>query len=147
VYKALATASGQEKWFPNRCHFLTKAGKKRLKRELARKGDKVYMWMVYGGGVDGTERILDARKDRMLKLSFGAAGRLEFTLKKSGKGTLLELVQDEIPTTPKARVEFHMGCRTGWTFFLTNLKSVLEKGPDLRESDPRRVKNTMLVNM
>jgi hypothetical protein len=40
-----------------------------------------------------------------------------------------------------------MGCRTGWTFFLTNLKSILEKGPDLRESDPRRIKETFLVNM
>ena len=147
VYRALATASGMEKWYPNRATFHNKTGKKRLRTELARKGDSVYMWLVYGGGADGTLKVLDARKDRMLKMTFGSAGRIWFTLRKSGGGTVLELIQHRIPTTPRARVDFHMGCRTGWTFFLTNLKSVMEKGPDLRESDSLRITKTFLVNM
>ncbi|MCH7945318.1 MAG: SRPBCC domain-containing protein, partial [Armatimonadetes bacterium] len=30
-------------------------------------------------------------------------------------------------------------CKLGWSFFLTNLKSVYEGGLDLRETDPERV--------
>ena len=54
---------------------------------------------------------------------------------------------NRIPTGPKARIESHLGCRTGWTFFLVNLKSVAEGGPDLRETDVRRASDTALVNM
>jgi hypothetical protein len=32
-------------------------------------------------------------------------------------------------------IEF-LDCRDGWTFYLTNLKCVIEGGPDLREKDP-----------
>ena len=29
-----------------------------------------------------------------------------------------------------------MGCNLGWSFFITNLKALLEHGIDLRETDP-----------
>ncbi len=147
VYKTLATAGGLEKWFPNVARFASKAGTVRKRNELTRKGDAYYKWFIYAGGVEGTGKVLDARKDRLLKMTFGTNGQITFTLRRQGSGTLVELTQDRIPTTPKARIDSHMGCRTGWTFFLTNLKSVLEGGPDLRETDPKRAKDIALVNM
>ena len=52
--------------------------------------------------------------------------------------TMLRLVQENIPNTPKTNVSLHMGCNMGWSFFMTNLKALLEYGVDLREKDPDR---------
>ncbi|MFN2293057.1 MAG: hypothetical protein ACK2U0_01470, partial [Candidatus Promineifilaceae bacterium] len=52
--------------------------------------------------------------------------------------TLLELVQENMPDTPEAQVSWHMGCNLGWSFFMTNLKALLEYGVDLRETDQER---------
>lgn len=30
---------------------------------------------------------------------------------------------------------FFIECRKGWTFYMTNLKSILENGPDLRNKN------------
>jgi hypothetical protein len=38
----------------------------------------------------------------------------------------------------KALESANMGCREGWAFLLTNLKSVLEHGIDLRDRAPDR---------
>ena len=40
--------------------------------------------------------------------------------------------------TPAANVSWHLGCNLGWSFFMTNLKGLLEHGVDLRETDPER---------
>lgn len=147
VYRALATSAGLETWFPNVARYIERRGRNRRRTEPAKAGDTYYKWFVYAGGVEGTGKVLKARKDRLLALTFGTNGDICFALTTTGRGTLVELVQNRIPTGPKARVESHLGCRTGWTFFLTNLKSVLEGGHDLRETDPQRARDVSLVNM
>ncbi|MHC4505510.1 MAG: hypothetical protein ACYTFI_19570 [Planctomycetota bacterium] len=53
--------------------------------------------------------------------------------------TELRLIQTGIPNTPEGRVFGHLNCRSCWIFFLTNLKSVLDGGRDLRDPDPDKV--------
>jgi uncharacterized protein YndB with AHSA1/START domain len=88
-----------------------------------------------------------ARKPTLYKITFSPNGEITVRISKDGKYSLVELIQNKIPTSAKGKIDSHMGCRTGWTFFLTNLKSVLEGGPDLRELDAERAKQTFLVNM
>ena len=57
----------------------------------------------------------------------------------AGAQTELHLTQTGISDTPDGHVFGHLNCRSCWIFFLTNLKSVLESGPDLRDQDPARV--------
>ena len=52
--------------------------------------------------------------------------------------TRLRLVQENMPDTPQGHVGWHMGCNLGWSFFMTNLKALLEHGVDLRETDRER---------
>jgi uncharacterized protein YndB with AHSA1/START domain len=47
--------------------------------------------------------------------------------------TMVELVQHHGHADLEARQECYVGCLQGWTFYLANLKSVLEHGVDLRE--------------
>lgn len=47
----------------------------------------------------------------------------------------MELVQAKIPTDEISKVRLHLGCQNGWTFYLTNLKSIMEGGLDLRNKN------------
>ena len=49
--------------------------------------------------------------------------------------TIAELTQDNIPDDDQGKHYWHVGCKTGWTFYLTNLKSLCEGGVDLRNKD------------
>ena len=147
TYRLLATGAGLARWFPNEAVFRDGAGRARRPTELARRGDAYFKRFIYAGGVKGEGKVLAARRDRLFKISFGENGEVCFTLRPKDRGTLVELVQDKIPTSPRSRIDSHLGCRTGWTFFLVNLKSVAEGGPDLRETDVKRSRDTALVNM
>jgi len=48
---------------------------------------------------------------------------------------VVELWQENIPGDEDSKVNLHMGCTKGWTFYLTNLKSILEGGIDLRNKN------------
>lgn len=48
---------------------------------------------------------------------------------------LVELSQKEIPTDEMSNKEIHPGYNLGWPFYLVNLKSVYEDGPDLRNKN------------
>ena len=55
---------------------------------------------------------------------------------KSKKGiTLLELTQDKIPIERNPVKNLYVQCSVGWTFYLANLKSVIEGGKDLRNKN------------
>jgi len=46
--------------------------------------------------------------------------------------TMVELTQSDIPLDEDSIHNLYVGCSRGWTFYLTNLKSILEGGIDLR---------------
>ena len=54
-----------------------------------------------------------------------------FSLKKKGKGTLLSLTHRGFKSGKKW-VALYGGVESGWAYYLTNLRSVLEHGIDLR---------------
>ncbi|MDZ4722729.1 MAG: SRPBCC domain-containing protein [candidate division Zixibacteria bacterium] len=108
-------------------------------------------WFAYGSTVDPqkggeytlvnldgdklTTTIREIKKDRVLRIGFINKTEVEITFTKIKTGTRIELRQTGIKTTPAEIVETHLGCRQGWTFFLTNLKAFLEHKVDLRCHD------------
>ncbi|MFI5196443.1 MAG: SRPBCC domain-containing protein [Chitinophagales bacterium] len=63
---------------------------------------------------------------------FTKAGIVTVQLKDMGDATEMILTQTQIPTDEQSRMNFHVGCSTGWTFYFANIKSILEGGLDLR---------------
>ena len=55
----------------------------------------------------------------------------------------MELTQEKIPLDEESKVNYHLGCMEGWTFYLANLKSILEGGIDLRN---KNVNLTKVIN-
>ena len=104
-----------------------------------------YEWMWHGYGDDAMEKgkIMQANGKDFLQFSFGKAGYVSVTIKEETGESMIELVQDEIPTDEEGQVYYHLGCTKGWLFYLTNLKSILEGGPDLRN---KKMELTDVIN-
>ena len=121
-----AWTSGLARWFP-------------VAGEIEpRKGGKVVLQFLFPEDKLEDE-VISATKGQRIVFPFGSHGeQVEVRLRKQGGGTLCELTQSDMRTTAQDKVQMHMGCRQGWTFFLANLKAWLEHGVDLRSHDPKR---------
>jgi uncharacterized protein YndB with AHSA1/START domain len=142
LYWCWATKAGMEFWFLRMSEFKDRDGSLKSNDAFVNAGD-TYRWRWWGWPDETTEEgsILDANGKDFFKFSFGKAGDCAVTLKTELGQNIVELVQDNIPTTEQGMHYWHLGCKTGWTFHLANLKSLLEGGIDLKN------KNEKLTNM
>ena len=86
---------------------------------------------------EGTEKgkITDANGTDFIQFTFADKCIVQIKLSESGDFTIVELIQDHIPTDDASKVNVRLGCDTGWSFYLVNLKSVYEGGLDLRNKN------------
>ncbi len=70
--------------------------------------------------------------DNEVRFTFGES-KICISVKPYRGGSLLRLKQYDIPETEEARMHIHANCRGGWVYFLTVLKTLLEKGVDGRD--------------
>lgn len=133
LYDAWATRAGMEYWFLRLSEYKKPDGNLRANKEQVEKGDS-YKWLWHGWPDETVEygNILDCNGIDFIKFSFGKAGDCAVTIKKEEGETIVELVQENIPTDEEGKHYWHAGCKTGWTFYLANLKSMYEGGIDLR---------------
>ncbi|HEY1198960.1 MAG TPA: SRPBCC domain-containing protein [Thermoplasmata archaeon] len=91
---------------------------------------------VWPFGYRHRAKVIAFVPNRKLSLEWPAKGlgmtQVSFTLAARRGGTLLTLRHTGYGRTP-AWVENYGGTCRGWAYFLTNLKSVLRNGTDLRE--------------
>jgi uncharacterized protein YndB with AHSA1/START domain len=142
VYAAWSTQAGLETWFLRKASFTSSSGTPRGANDPVQSGD-TYKLLWHGDDDNAEEygEILEANGTDALTFIFGSAGTVTTTIKTEQGETIVELMQENIPTDEKNKVNYHIGCSTGWTFYLANLKSVLEGGLDLRN------KNAALKNV
>lgn len=144
LYWCWATRKGIEYWFLRLGEYKKPDSSFRGNDEYVQKGD-TYRWLWHGWPDDTVEHgeILDCNGKDFFKFSFGKAGNCAVTIKNENGINVAELVQDEIPDDEQGRHYWHLGCKTGWTFYLANLKSLLEGGIDLRN---RNIKIKNVIN-
>jgi len=144
LYGAWTTREGIEYWFLRSSEYREAGGRLREANENVVEGD-TYTWMWHGWPDDTVERgtILSANGKDQLKFSFGKAGDCSVSIKMEDEETVVELTQDNIPDDDTGKKNWHVGCKTGWTFYLANMKSVYEGGLDLRN---RNVNLKSVVN-
>ena len=135
VFSCWTTQQALESWFLRSAEFTSANGVKKGLQDKIEFQDS-YTWMWHGWPDDVTEKgsILHLDND-YLKFSFGKAGNVTVRVKEEVGQTILELLQDEIPVDEASKSYYHIGCTKGWVFYLTNLKSLLEGGIDLRNRD------------
>ncbi len=136
LYKAWATKQGMEQWFLRLCEYKTAQGKLRTATEYVEPGD-TYRWLWHGWPDDMVETgsILDCNNKDRISFKFGNAGDCTIIVKEENGENIVELLQENIPTDEAGMKNYHLGCKTGWTFYFANLKSILEGGIDLRNKN------------
>lgn len=136
LYDAWAVREGIEYWFLRFSEYKSADGTVRENKELVEKGD-TYKWRWHGYPDSVTEEgtILELNGKNFFKFSFGKAGNCAVTIKQEDVETIVELVQDNIPTDEQGMHYYHVGCKTGWTFHFANMKSIFEGGIDLRNKN------------
>jgi uncharacterized protein YndB with AHSA1/START domain len=138
LYQAWVTREGIEQWFLRFSEYKKTDGAVRGNKEAVEKGD-TYKWRWYGFPDSVTEEgtILDVNGRDFFKFSFGKAGICSVTIKQEQGETIVEMVQDNIPTDEHGMQYFYVGCKTGWTFYFANMKSIFEGGIDLRNKNEK----------
>jgi len=136
VYKRWNSSEGLTSWFLREAHFKNNEGVARYADEPLRPGDS-YLWRWYGYRDDVTEEgtILNANHKDEISFSFGKAGNVSVKIYAVKDVVMCELEQTNIPVDEHGREYYYIGCSKGWLFYLTNLKSLLEGGVDLRNRD------------
>lgn len=138
VYKAWTTQQGLEKWFLRSAIFHNLNEVKRHRTEFVHAGDDyVWMWHGYTDDVKEIGKILTANGTDTIKFSFSGNCLITIQTYLERGEMICQLTQSNIPTDEKSKQELHIGCMMGWNFYLTNLKSVLEGGIDLRNKNDR----------
>jgi hypothetical protein len=132
IYQAWNTQEGLESWFLRKAAFKIN-GKLKERTEPVQKGDS-YEWLWHGWSDEVVEKgtILEANGNSTVRFSFGKAGNVTVNIHPEADENIVELIQDDIPTDDESKAYYHIGCTKGWVFYLSNLKSILEGGIDLR---------------
>ena len=143
IYLCWTTKAGMEFWFLRLSEYKKPTGELRKADEPVQNGD-TYKWFWHGWSDETVEygNIIECIGKDFLKFSFGKAGICSVSIRKEVTETIVELVQENIPEDEQGKEYFHLGCKTGWTFYLANLKSLLEGGIDLRNRN-ERLKNVI----
>lgn len=136
LYESWATQSGIEHWFLRLSEYKKPNGEMRKTGEYTEAGD-TYRWLWHGYPDETVEtgEILLANGKDQFRFVFGKAGICTVKIYPYKDEQIVELIQDKIPTDDHGKQYWHIGCKTGWTFYLSNMKSLLEGGIDLRNRD------------
>jgi uncharacterized protein YndB with AHSA1/START domain len=133
IYQAWTTPDGLESWFLRKANFYAIAGRLRESHESILKED-VYEWYWHGYDDSTMEKgeVLEVNSIDFLKFTFSGGSVVSISLESRNGITILELTQENIPQENDPLKNLLVQCQVGWTFYLANLKSIVEGGIDLR---------------
>lgn len=138
IYRAWATQAGLENWFLRRAEFTKTDGRLRDRNEAIQQGDKYkWLWFGYDDTVTEEREILEANGSDILRFNFSGGCIVTVTVKQEQGENICELIQEMTMEDESEQRYFYIECGKGWTFYMTNLKSVLEGGIDLRNKNVR----------
>jgi uncharacterized protein YndB with AHSA1/START domain len=144
VWRAWVVPENIVKWFIATADYTAPDNSPRAASEVVAAGDS-YHWAWHQELSSGGE-VVEVVENEKMAFTFGdkepgSAEKILVTVEVSQEAdgmTLLRLVQENMADTPQAHVSWHLGCNLGWSFFMTNLKGLLEHGIDLRETEVER---------
>ena len=138
VYDAWTKSEELEKWF------LSKASFRLMNGEAVSPSTNVssdcrytWNWFAQNHHEDGT--VILANGIDSIEFTFAGNCKVHVQLSEQNAQILVELTQSAIPLDDNSKQSIRLGCAFGWTFYLLNLKSVLEGGLDLRNKDTQLV--------
>lgn len=140
IYAAWTKASEIERWFLSNATYFDVENRE-VPREVNVQKGSAYKWSWYLYDVVEQGEITEANGKDVFQFTFAGKCLVDIKLSREDNSTIVELTQKNIPTDDDSKMNIRLGCDSGWSFYLVNLKSVYEGGLDLRN------KNTNLKPM
>ena len=136
ILNAWSTQQGLESWFLRLAQFNDADGTLRRKDEPVQKGDRYkWLWYGYSDAIAEEKEILYTNGEDELEFSFSGGCVVKVTIKQE-RGEIICELQQTMPMDDEAEQRyFFIECGKGWTFYMSNLKSILEGGIDLRNKN------------
>ena len=134
IYDAWTVPSQIQSWFLRSAQYVGFDGKSK-DSDLAVEAGDAYLWRWHGYLDDVSENgsVVEANGSDAFAFTFTQDCLVTVTIKEEKGETVVELTQNRIPDDPDRNI--YVDCSYGWTFYLANLKSVLEGGIDLRNKN------------
>lgn len=130
IFDAWTSQENIEKWFLSSAEF-----SHRNRKDIIRKGD-TYVWKWHASDFVAEGEVLFNNEKDHLEFTFLGCTVSVKVFEEAGEN-LLEIAQYDIPLDDESRMNLFAGCSRGWTFYATNLKSILEGGIDLRNKNEK----------
>ncbi len=135
IYNAWTKPSSLENWFLSKAVFhREEKGVVDRHDNIVKKDNYEWSWFLYDVVEKG--KVTKANGIDHLQFTFAGECLVDVELKQDGEYVIVELTQKNIPTDDISKRNIRLGCESGWSFFLLNLKSVYEGGVDLRNKNP-----------
>ncbi|MES2779964.1 MAG: SRPBCC domain-containing protein [Bacteroidota bacterium] len=131
LYDAWTKAAEIEKWFLSHAAYRDENGQNIDPTTYVAQGH-TYEWNWYLYDVTENGRITEANGKDSIQFTFAGECLVDIRLTSFNDHIIVELTQKNIPTDDASKQGIRLGCESGWSFFLVNLKSVYEGGIDLR---------------
>lgn len=142
IYDAWTTQQGLESWFLRLAQFTAADGSIRPRNNNIAAGDHYkWLWHGYDDVVVEERDVLLANGWDKLQFHFSGGCIVTVAVLQEQGAMICELTQEMPMKDIEEQQYFFIECGKGWDFYLTNLKSVLEGGADLRN------KNASLKNL
>jgi len=130
VFRRFSTAEGLASFFIYKATHKGADGTPRLSDEQVQEGDHYHWAYVHDFAHGG--RFEQVETDRLVQFTFGEM-RVRVSFRDVDKATEVDLHQTNCATVDPERAWQHVNCRSCWIYFMTNLRSVLAGGPDVRD--------------
>ncbi len=134
LYNAWATADGINAWFLRKCTYWEEDGTKLSSTTPIKKGKYHWVWHGHSDAVFEKSEVLDSNGIDYFKFGFEGCV-VTVHIEEKADYCLLTLTQEEVVFKENPDENLYVQCGYGWTFYLTNLKSIMEGGLDLRNKD------------
>lgn len=136
LYAAWATKTGLESWFLREAIIIKADGTFREPDELFEAGDSFeWRWHGYDDTTVDRGRIMSANGKDELSFTFSGKNALIVNFQIESGEIICSVEQQMQQDTEAEKRYFYIECSQGWTFYMTNLKSVFEGGHDLRNKN------------
>ena len=141
AYRAWASPAGIGSWF-FRIVYKDKNGNIRSAEELAQEGDEYTLSLNTKPDVMILQgKVLKANGKDLFSFTFSKGVPVTISIYTEQDETIVQLVESHLPTDEETIRKHFVGDTKGWIFYLTNLKSIMEGGLDLRN------KNAAITNV
>lgn len=131
LYDAWTIPQELERWFLSKAHYTRSDGSIVGDQERIGPTDK-YKWSWHTWDVVEEGVVLEMNRTNRVMFSFAGTCSVEIKLEQLTEEVMVTLTQRNIPTDDKSKKDIRLGCFEGWSFYMTNLKSIYEGGLDLR---------------